>query len=152
MDDPHDLQRFVTAQDPVYPQVQSELRAGVKRSHWMWFVFPQIAGLGHSAMAQRYAISSREEAAAYLKHPLLGPRLRQCTQLVIDIDDRSIRQILGTPDDLKFHSCMTLFAQAAPDNAIFLSALRRYFAGQPDPATIERLSTPGGMTARYQQG
>lgn len=139
-DDPHDLQRFVEAQAPVFRQVLAELAAGAKRSHWMWFVFPQIAGLGHSAMAQRYAIASRAEAMAYLAHPLLGPRLRECTALVLAVQDRSARQILGTPDDLKFHSCMTLFAQVqADDNAVFLEALAKYFAGALDQATLDRL-------------
>jgi uncharacterized protein (DUF1810 family) len=137
MDDPHDLQRFVEAQASVYQGVLGELRAGHKRSHWMWFVFPQIAGLGHSAMAQRYAIASLAEAAAYLEHPLLGPRLRECTQIVLDVQNRSIRQILGSPDDLKFHSSMTLFAHATPDNAIFRQALQKYFAGEFDGATLD---------------
>lgn len=105
----------------------------------MWFVFPQIAGLGHGAMAQRYAISSRAEADAYLRHRLLGPRLRDCTQLVVAVDHLSARQILGTPDDLKFHSCMTLFAQVTPDNTIFLQALAKYFSGAFDQATLRKL-------------
>lgn len=140
MDNPDALQRFVEAQDPVFEQVLTELRAGAKRTHWMWFVFPQIAGLGHSPMAKRYAISSRLEAASYLRHPVLGTRLHTCTQLVLAAQGRSVHQIFGTPDDLKFHSSMTLFALAAPeeDNP-FRAAITRYFAGQLDPATQERL-------------
>src|ERR1700681_2727136 len=118
MNDPHHLQRFVAAQDAAgsYEAATRELAAGRKRSHWMWFVFPQIAGLGSSHRAQRYAISSRAEAAAYLAHQGLGPRLRECTRLVTRVPDRSIHDIFGSPDDLKFHSSMTLFAQATPDN------------------------------------
>ena len=138
MSDPFDLERFVDAQAPVFAQVISELRAGAKRSHWMWFVFPQIEGLGRSAMAQRYAIASRAEAEAYLRHPTLGPRLRECTRLVCLTEGRSAHQIFGAPDDLKFHSSMTLFAEIAP-NDIFGEALTKYFGGQTDPATIERL-------------
>ena len=117
----------------------SELAAGGKPSHWMWFIFPQIAGLGSSAMAQRYAIASRAEAAAYLDHLLLGPRLRECTRLVTGIDGRSIHEIFGSPDDMKFQSSMTLFARAAGDNADFLAALDKYFDGTLDPATLARL-------------
>jgi uncharacterized protein (DUF1810 family) len=109
MTDQLELQRFVDAQGPLYAQVMSELRNGRKRSHWMWFIFPQIAGLGHSAMAHRYAIASRDEAVAYLEHPALGPRLRECTQALCKIQGRSIEQILGSPDDIKFRSSMTLF-------------------------------------------
>lgn len=141
MDDPFDLQRFVDAQDAVIDEVRAELRAGEKTSHWMWFVFPQIAGLGHSAMARRYAIGSRAEAEAYLAHPVLGARLRECTQRVNAVEGRTIAQILGPPDDLKFRSSMTLFAQAAADNQLFLDALARYFGGEPDPLTLARLST-----------
>ncbi len=139
MDDRFHLQRFVDAQEPVYESVLEELRAGRKRSHWMWFIFPQIAGLGHSSMAQRYALSSLDEAVAYLGHPVLGPRLRECATVVARIEDRSIADILGAPDDLKFRSSMTLFAQAAPDEPIFADGLRRYFAGEPDPQTLARL-------------
>src|SRR3974390_3102694 len=109
MTDPFDLERFVDAQAPVYRQVLSELSHGRKQSHWMWFVFPQLAGLGHSAMAQRYALSSRKEAVAYLGHAILGPRLQECTALVNAVEGQTIRQILGSPDDLKFRSSMTLF-------------------------------------------
>ena len=138
MDDPHDLQRFVDAQAPIIDQVRDELAQGRKRSHWMWFVFPQIAGLGFSAMAQRYAISSLNEAKAYLHHPILGPRLEDCTRLVLAVDGRSAHDIFGSPDDMKFRSSMTLFAQAAPDG-VFTEALRKYFASEPDPETLRRL-------------
>jgi uncharacterized protein (DUF1810 family) len=138
-DDPFDLQRFVDAQAPVYDRVLTELREARKRSHWMWFVFPQIAGLGSSPMAQRYAIGSRAEAAAYLAHPLLGSRLRECARLVTATEGRSIHDILGSPDDMKFHSSMTLFAEAAPADADFGAALEKYFGGAPDPATLARL-------------
>jgi uncharacterized protein (DUF1810 family) len=137
--DPYNLQRFVAAQDPMFERVCAELRHGLKTSHWMWFIFPQIKGLGHSSVAQHYAISSRAEAEAYMEHPILGPRLRECTRLVIAIQGRSIHDILGTPDDLKFCSSMTLFAHATPDNQVFLDALQKYFAGKFDPLTIQRL-------------
>lgn len=134
-----DLQRFVDAQDPVYEQVRRELQDGDKRSHWMWFVFPQIEGLGFSAMAARYAIRSLEEARAYLAHAVLGARLRECTRLVVAVESRSIRQIFGQPDDIKFRSSMTLFARAAPEERIFVEALQKYFGGELDSKTIERL-------------
>jgi len=136
---PPDLERFVDAQRPVYDTVLRELRAGRKRSHWMWFIFPQIAGLGHSAMAQRFALSSLDEAAAYLAHPVLGPRLRECAALVAGIEGRSIAEIFGDPDDRKFRSSMTLFAQAAPEEKIFMDCLRRYFGGEEDRETLARL-------------
>ena len=139
MTDRFDLDRFVQAQDPVIDRVQDELRAGQKRSHWMWFVFPQIAGLGHSPTARHYAIASRAEAVAYRAHPVLGPRLLACTELVNAVHGRTAQQMFGSPDDLKFRSCMTLFA--ATDGApAFQDALAQYFAGQPDPATLERLA------------
>ena len=140
MNDPHSLQGFVDAQSFVYAQVCSELREGRKRTHWMWFIFPQIEGLGHSEMASRFAISSLQEAQAYLEHPILGARLRECTRLVNLVEGRSIDRIFGYPDDLKFHSSMTLFGRAAPDDEqVFDEALRKYFGGKPDPATLERL-------------
>ncbi|OAI45468.1 calpastatin [Rhizomicrobium sp. SCGC AG-212-E05] len=132
-------QRFIEAQDGVYQQVLAELKAGAKRSHWMWFIFPQIAGLGHSAMAQRYAIANIEEARAYLAHPLLGERLRECTQAVLDVSGKGAHQIFGSPDDLKFRSSMTLFDQASPDG-IFRVALDKYFDGKDDPLTISKLA------------
>ena len=139
MSDPYDLQRFVDAQNPVYDKVRAELREGRKRSHWMWFIFPQIAGLGSSPMARRFAISSLAEATAFLEHSLLGPRLAECTRLVNLVEGRPVGQIFGYPDDLKFRSSMTLFARAAAENQIFVDALQKYFAGELDPATIERL-------------
>lgn len=139
MPDPFNLERFVDAQTPVYEQVRRELRTGRKESHWMWFVFPQIAGLGLSPTAKKYAISSRAEAAACLEHPVLGPRLRQCARLVTDIEDRTIGEILGHPDDLKFRSSMTLFAQATPDNKVFTDALEKYFPAGFDRLTLDRL-------------
>jgi uncharacterized protein (DUF1810 family) len=138
-DDPFDLQRFVDAQDVVFDRVCSELRAGRKQTHWMWFIFPQLAGLGSSSTALRYAISSRHEAEAYLAHKTLGPRLRQCTRLVNEVEGRSVHEIFGYPDDLKFHSSMTLFASVTSENQIFSDALRRYFSGELDPQTIATL-------------
>jgi uncharacterized protein (DUF1810 family) len=139
MQDPYDLQRFVAAQQPVYTQVCAELRAGRKSTHWMWFIFPQMAGLGHSSMAQRYAITSRGEAAAYLRHPLLGERLRECTRLVNTLAGKSIEQIFGDPDNLKFHSSMTLFAWVGAGDAVFNEAIRKYFGGRLDRRTLELL-------------
>jgi uncharacterized protein (DUF1810 family) len=139
MNGPHDLQRFVDAQAPVIDLVREELAQGRKRSHWMWFVFPQIAGLGFSAMAQLYAIGSLDEAQAYLRHPLLGPRLDDCTRLVLAVNSRTATEILGSPDDMKFRSSMTLFARASPGTSIFAEALRKYFDGEPDPETLKRL-------------
>lgn len=138
--DAFDLVRFVDAQAPVYAQVQAELAAGRKRTHWMWFVFPQLAGLGRSAMAQRYAIGSRGEAVAYLAHPLLGARLRECSALVLSARGPAIDDILGAPDDLKFHSCMTLFDAVAPaGETLFAQCLQRFFGGERDAATLARL-------------
>jgi len=140
MNDRYDLQRFVDAQAGVYEQVCAELRAGRKRSHWMWFVFPQMRGLGSSPMAMRYAISGRDEARAYLDHPVLGPRLQECAGLVVEVEGRTIEEIFGYPDDLKFHSSMTLFAEVeGPDERVFHEALRKYFDGKTDLATLDRL-------------
>jgi uncharacterized protein (DUF1810 family) len=139
MDDRFQLQRFVDAQKPVYETVVGELRAGRKRSHWMWFIFPQIAGLGQSVTARTFGVSSLAEAAAYLAHPVLGPRLRECAALVASIEQRSIDEIFDHPDDMKFHSSMTLFAHAAPREPIFAACLQKYFGGQPDPRTLARL-------------
>jgi uncharacterized protein (DUF1810 family) len=133
-----DLNRFVEAQDAIYSRVVAELAAGRKQSHWMWFVFPQIAGLGLSAMAQRYAIGPRTEAEAYLAHPVLGPRLIECTRLVLGVSGKTIHAILGSPDDLKFRSSMTLF-DAVSDNPIFAQAIGKYYAGEKDPATLATL-------------
>lgn len=138
-EDPHDLQRFVDAQEGVFDRVCSELRSGRKQSHWMWFIFPQIAGLGRSPMAQHYAISSLDEAKAYLRHPILGPRLRDCTRLVLLVEGRSAHAILGSPDDMKFRSCLTLFGRAAPEDRIFQDALEKYFDGEEDPLTTAKL-------------
>jgi len=138
MDDPYNLQRFLDAQERVYGTVLDELRAGHKRSHWMWFIFPQIHGLGHSVMAQRYEISSLDEARAYLAHPILGARLRECSRIVAGASGRTVEEIFGYPDDMKFRSSMTLFAQASPGE-VFDECLRIHFDGQPDPLTLSRL-------------
>jgi uncharacterized protein (DUF1810 family) len=138
--DQFDLQRFVDAQDRVYDTVLAELRSGRKRSHWIWFVFPQLRGLGHSATAVRYGISSLDEARGYLEDDVLGPRLRECTRLVATIDGRSADDIFGWPDNLKVRSSMTLFARATGDNAEFRAVLDKFYNGEDDPATVERLS------------
>jgi uncharacterized protein (DUF1810 family) len=140
--DPFDLKRFVEAQAAVYRSVVEELRGGRKRSHWIWFVFPQLLGLGSSPMAVRYGISSLDEARAYLRHDLLGPRLRECTRLVNQVQGRSIAEIFGSPDDLKLCSSMTLFARATDDNQDFVALLTKYYAGQEDPLTLARLDNP----------
>lgn len=138
-----DLERFVTAQEPVIREVLEELRAGRKRSHWMWFVFPQLKGLGHSATAQHYGIASLEEARAYLAHPVLGPRLRECCRSMLAVPQRSALEILGSPDDLKFRSCCTLFQLAAPQEEIFAQCLARFYGGAPDPRTLALCGTMG---------
>jgi len=138
MADPFNLQRFVDAQAGAYPRALAEIRAGAKRTHWMWFVFPQIAGLGFSPMAQAYAISGLDEARAYLAHPVLGPRLLECAAAALAVPGRSAREVFGTPDDLKFRSSMTLFAHAS-DAPVFRAALDRYFDGAEDPLTVARL-------------
>ena len=127
--DPYDLDRFVDAQADVYDRVVAELRDGRKQTHWMWFVFPQIQGLGRSRIANVFAVHSRKEAEAYLAHPVLGPRLRECTRLVNAVPGRSAHEIFGSPDDMKFRSSMTLFAEAAEDKEEFAAALRRFFRG-----------------------
>lgn len=137
--DPYNLDRFVQAQARVFEQVFRELRAGMKMGHWMWFIFPQIKGLGRTPISIEFAISSLEEARAYARHPVLGPRLKECTRLVLLVEGRSIEEIFGSPDDLKFRSSMTLFAQASTDDDIFLKALQKYFAGVPDRLTLDRL-------------
>ncbi len=136
--DKYDLQRFVTAQDPVYGQVCSELRRGRKEGHWMWFIFPQLRGLGHTAMAMRFGIESLAEARAYLNHPVLGPRLEECTRLVLSVDGRTVSQIFGYPDDLKFRSSMTLFAHAAGASDVFRTAIDRHYDGAFDALTVKR--------------
>jgi uncharacterized protein (DUF1810 family) len=138
-DDAFDLNRFVEAQDGLYADALAELRSGRKQSHWMWFIFPQIAGLGSSAMARRYAIRSLAEAQAYLAHSLLGERLRTCTRAANAWEGRSARALFGAPDDVKFRSSMTLFAKADPDDPDFARALSIFFEGRPDPLTLERL-------------
>ena len=138
MTDPFDLQRFVDAQAPVYQRVLAELRQGQKQSHWIWFIFPQLAGLGHSPMARRFAIASREEAVAYLGHGVLGPRLRECTALVNAVRGRTIREILGSPDDLKFCSSMTLFSAVSSDPE-FAEAIQKFYDGTPDRTTLDLL-------------
>jgi len=137
--DPFNLERFVHAQDRVYQRVLSELRAGQKMSHWMWFIFPQVRGLGRSPISMEYAISSRDEARAYLQHPLLGPRLKECTQLLLQVEDRSALEIFGEPDDVKFRSSMTLFTNVSSEDDIFERALKKYFGGVPDRLTLARL-------------
>jgi uncharacterized protein (DUF1810 family) len=139
MDDPYNLQRFADAQARVIDQVRKELAAGRKETHWMWFVFPQLRGLGSSSMAEKYGITSRGEAEAYLAHPVLGPRLRDCTELVNAVQNRSVEDIFGYPDDLKFRSCITLFSSVTNENDVFRTALDKYFNGEPDPATVARL-------------
>ena len=142
-DDPFNLQRFLDAQDATYEQARSELASGQKRSHWMWFIFPQLRGLGSSPMAQRFAIGDLREAKAYLEHTVLGQRLRECTTLVNAVQGRPLSEIFGYPDDLKFHSSVTLFARAAeefgPENGVFAEALTRSFEGQKDRATLQLL-------------
>jgi uncharacterized protein (DUF1810 family) len=138
--DPFDLQRFVEAQDRIYDTVIGELTAGKKRSHWMWFIFPQLRGLGRSPTAVRFAISSADEARAYLAHELLGSRLRECARLVARIDGRSAEDVFGWPDDMKLRSSMTLFARTADDNADFVAVLEKFYGGEEDPATLARLS------------
>lgn len=137
--DLYNLQRFVDAQEHKYEEVCSELRNGQKSGHWMWFIFPQIIGLGHSDLTNKFAISSREEATAYLKHPILGPRLRECTRLVNLVEGRSIHKIFGNTDSMKFRSSMTLFAYATSDNQVFKDALQKYFGGELDRLTLERI-------------
>lgn len=139
-DDPFNLKRFVDAQSRVYHQVLDELRAGRKRTHWMWFVFPQLRGLGSSTMAEHYGISSLEEARAYLEHEVLGPRLHECARLVNQVRGRSIVEILGAPDDLKLASSMTLFSRATDDNEDFRAVLARYYGGGEDRRTVARLT------------
>ncbi|MGC9157515.1 MAG: DUF1810 domain-containing protein [Terracidiphilus sp.] len=152
MNDPFNLERFVRAQAAVFPDVLAELRAGRKRSHWIWYIFPQIKGLGRSPQSEFYGIGSVQEAVAYGRHTLLGPRLMQCTQLVIQVEGHLVEEILGSPDDLKFRSSMTLFACAVPDNPLFRQALDKYFAGRPDPRTLELLRSASGAVRKFTAG
>jgi uncharacterized protein (DUF1810 family) len=139
MDDPFHLDRFVEAQGRIYEAALAELRQGQKVSHWMWFVFPQIEGLGLSAISQHYSITCLDEARAYLDHPVLGPRLVECAEAINAVHGRSALEVFGAPDDLKLRSSLTLFAHAAPDTPVFAQALAKYFAGEPDRATLEKL-------------
>ena len=138
--DPYDLQRFVTAQEASYPQALAELRAGRKRTHWIWYILPQIHGLGLSAMSVRYAIQSLAEARAYLAHPLLGARLRECVAVMNAHEGKSAEEILGGIDAQKFCSCLTLFVEADGDASVFGEGLRKYFFGRADEATLERIA------------
>ncbi|MGB7738985.1 MAG: DUF1810 domain-containing protein [Steroidobacteraceae bacterium] len=140
-DDPFDLDRFVQAQDGTFATALAEIRSGRKRSHWMWYVLPQIAGLGFSAMSQRYAIQGAAEAQAYLEHPVLGPRLLECVEALLTIEGRSAHEIFGSPDDLKLRSCATLFAHVTPPGSVFERLLDQYFEGKRDPRTLELLHT-----------
>ncbi len=134
--DPHDLTRFVRAQENDYPRALEEIQRGQKRSHWMWYIFPQLAGLGQSSISQRYSIKSLAEAKAYLKHPVLGPRLSECCEAMLKLEGRSAHTIFGSPDDMKLRSCATLFAQVSPPGSVFHRLLDEYFAGQPDQQTL----------------
>jgi uncharacterized protein (DUF1810 family) len=140
-DDPYSLSRFLEPQSGCYARVLEELDAGAKTSHWMWFIFPQLQGLGTSPTARRYAISDLGEARAYLEHPILGMRLRECTRHLLAVEGRTAHEIFGSPDDLKLRSCLTLFARASPGDRVFGETLARYFGGEPDPLTL-RLLTP----------
>ena len=139
MTDPFNLERFVEAQNPVYDHALLELQRGQKTGHWMWFIFPQMQGLGHSTMAEKYGISSLKEAQAYLAHPILGPRLVECTDLMLQISGKTLAEILGYPDNFKFKSCMTLFSRANTRQEIFQKALRKFCGGEEDAKTLEKL-------------
>jgi len=141
--DPHDLARFLAAQEEVFDTALAELRRGCKESHWMWFIFPQIAGLGSSPMAVHYAVKSTQEAADYLRHPTLGPRLRECAAALLAVEGRTAGEIMGTPDDLKLRSSMTLFARAEGSSPVFQQVLDKYFGGEPDPRTLALLGSGG---------
>jgi uncharacterized protein (DUF1810 family) len=144
-DDSHDLDRFVEAQERTYSRALAEIRRGRKESHWMWFVFPQIDGLGSSPTSKRYAIQGTAEARAYLTHPVLGPRLVECCEAVLAVEGRSAHEIFGSPDDLKLRSCATLFAQVSPDSSPFHRVIDKYFQGEHDPRTLALLpSRPRG--------
>jgi len=135
----YDLERFVQAQNGVYDQALAEIRGGRKKTHWMWFVFPQLAGLGSSPMARKYAIQNLDEAREYLKHPLLGARLRECAEAVVSVSGKSAHEIFGSPDDLKLRSCATLFAQISPEDSLFHRIIRQYYSSEPDEETIRLL-------------
>lgn len=138
-DDPFNLRRFVEAQAGAYERALAEIKNGFKRSHWMWYVFPQFAGLGFSSTSQHYAIKSLKEAEAYLAHPLLGPRLAECCEAALHVEGRTAREIFGSPDDLKLRSCATLFARVSPEGSVFERLLDKYFAGRPDEKTLQLL-------------
>lgn len=146
MIDKYNLQRFVSAQEEQYADAISELKSGKKKTHWMWFIFPQIKGLGHSTIAQHYAIESLDEAREYLYHPLLGARLKECTLAVLNMKGRNTKDIFGHPDYLKFHSCMTLFAEIEEEDSLFEAALSKYYEDQPDDATLSILQTIESLT------
>ncbi len=141
--DPHDLSRFVDAQAGDYEQALAEIRHGRKRSHWIWYIFPQIEGLGFSSMSRRYSIKSLDEARAYLDHPVLGPRLVECAEAALGVEGRSARDIFGSPDDLKLRSCATLFARVTPADSVFARLLDRFFEGKPDGKTLRQLEAAG---------
>ncbi len=144
--DPHDLSRFLDAHEPDFTRALAELRAGRKRTHWMWYIFPQFDGLGHSAMSRTYSIKSIAEARAYLAHPVLGPRLAECAEALLAHPHQSARDILGAPDDLKLHSSATLFARVSPPGSVFARLLARFFDGRPDPATVALLDAADRAT------
>jgi uncharacterized protein (DUF1810 family) len=140
MADPYNLLRFVEAQETDYLRAIAEIKSGEKRSHWMWYIFPQIDGLGFSSMSQRYSIKSAAEAEAYLSHPVLGPRLVECCQAALGIDGRSASEVFGSPDDMKLRSCATLFASVSPEGSVFHRLLGKYFDGMRDSRTLELMS------------
>lgn len=140
--DPFDLSRFVQAQQQTYDQALSELQRGRKQSHWMWYVFPQLDGLGFSPITKRFSIKSEDEARAYLKHPTLGPRLLECAEAILSIEGKSAREILGSPDDLKLKSCATLFAHVSPPGSVFERILEKFYTGERDAATLRLLTQP----------
>ena len=141
MTDPYDLNRFIEAQEAVYERALSELQNGRKKTHWMWFIFPQIAGLGSSAMSHRYSIRSVDEARAYMDHPLLGARLRECGNAILQVEDRSATEILGSPDDMKLKSCATLFEAVSPRESVFAQILDKYYQGERDSRTLDLIKS-----------
>ncbi len=151
-EDPFDLERFISAQADVYTTALAELRSGQKHTHWMWYIFPQIAGLGFSATSQHFAIQNLKEAQSYIAHPVLGPRLRECAETVLYIEGRNVSQIFGSPDDIKFKSSMTLFAYAAGDNALFIRLLKKYFNGEQDAETMHKLEQDTGKSESISYG
>jgi uncharacterized protein (DUF1810 family) len=149
--DPFDLRRFVLAQDANYAEALAEIRAGRKRTHWMWYVFPQFAGLGFSSTAKYYAVKSRAEALAYLAHPVLGPRLRACCEAALAVEGKSAHEIFGSPDDLKLRSCATLFAAVAPGEPLFQRLLDKFYGGRPDAKTLGLLEEFGDSPASEEE-